>query len=109
MNLLVEQYACVAWYMMIFSAFFIGKKTLILAMSATHRTKIFSIAPSIHMLETIQIWFISDNELGGMKCKKTLKTRLKKAPHENYLVILFLLVKYPKLQLTFLIIYMYIH
>ena len=34
-----------------------------------HRIKIFSVAPSIHMLETFQIWFISNNGL-GIKCEK---------------------------------------
>ena len=102
-------------HLLIFSAFFIGKKTLMyslcpsvcpwanfLANHETHRTKIFSVGPSIHMLESIQIWFISDKAF-GLNLKNTLKTEprkadcmkprtMKKAPHENYLVILFLLV-----------------
>ena len=57
-----------------FSAFFLGKKdAYVFAVSVRPsvsqfssepkniRTQIFSIAPSILMLETVQIWFISDN------------------------------------------------
>ena len=43
------------------------------------------------MLETIQIWFISDHAL-GINYRKCEKRGWKKAPHENYLVILFILV-----------------
>ena len=51
------------------------------------------------MLETVQIWFISDNAL-GMKYKKTPRTRQKKAPHENYLVILFFINISIKVQIS---------
>ena len=66
-------------------------------------TKIFSVAPSIHTLESIQIWFISDKAF-GLNGKKTSKNRapqgwlMKKAPHENYFVILFSLVLLQKVE-----------
>ena len=74
--------------LLIFSAFYVEKKTHVLAVFVclwanflanheTHRTKIFSVAPSIHMLESNQIWFISDKALGLNK--KTLKTEPHKA------------------------------
>ena len=36
---------------------------IFLANHETHRTNIFSVSPSIHMPETVQIWFISNNAL----------------------------------------------
>ena len=91
------------WFLLFFLALFSSEKRRLcyrrvcLSLSqfssrtTKHTTKIFSVALSIHMLEIIQIWFISNNAF-GIKYKKMLKTRMKKAPHENYLVILFLRV-----------------
>ena len=36
----------------------------------THKTKIYSVASSIHILETIQIWFIPDYALSPGYIKK---------------------------------------
>ena len=73
-----------------FSALFSSKKDVyvfavsvclwanFLANHETHRTKIFSVALSIHMLESIQIWFISDKAF-WLNWKKTSKNRAPKA------------------------------
>ena len=50
----------------------------IFSRTTRHRAKISSVAPSIHMLGTIQIWFISDNAL-GRNCKKNAINKVEKS------------------------------